>query len=160
MEQEAASLYRILPCCLPSVFIYSSPQMEVDPSFLRGRVPVLFWSFRLNQVQKSLSRVLLFATPWTIQPMEFSRPEYWSGQQFPSPGGLPNPGIKPRPPTLQAYSLPLSHQEAHQIDIYLYKPVIRKIQILIITYQVEMKVEGNGNSFKENQEFKKNIRKG
>ena len=28
---------------------------------------------------KSLSRVQLFATPWTIQSMEFSRPEYWSG---------------------------------------------------------------------------------
>ena len=34
--------------------------------------------------------------------MEFSRPEYWSGYPFPSPGDLPNPGIKPRPPTLQA----------------------------------------------------------
>ena len=38
--------------------------------------------------------------------MEFSRPEYWSGKPFPSPGDLPNPGIKPRSPTLQADSLP------------------------------------------------------
>ena len=38
--------------------------------------------------------------------MEFSRPEYWSGQPFPSPGDLPNPGIKPRSPALQADSLP------------------------------------------------------
>ena len=38
--------------------------------------------------------------------MEFSRPEYWSGYPFPSPGDLPNPGIKPRTPTLQADSLP------------------------------------------------------
>ena len=45
-------------------------------------------------------------TPWTIQSMEFSRPEYWSGQPFPSPGDLPNPGIKPRSPALQADSLP------------------------------------------------------
>ena len=37
--------------------------------------------------------------------MEFSRPEYWSGQVFPSPGDLPNPGIKPRSPTLQVDSL-------------------------------------------------------
>ena len=36
----------------------------------------------------------------------FSRPEYWSGQPFPSPGYLPNPGIEPRYPALQAYSLP------------------------------------------------------
>ena len=38
--------------------------------------------------------------------MEFSRPEYWSGQPFTSPGGLPIPGIKPRSPTLKADSLP------------------------------------------------------
>ena len=37
--------------------------------------------------------------------MGFSRPEYWSGQPFPSPGDLPNPGIEPRSPALQAYSL-------------------------------------------------------
>ena len=38
--------------------------------------------------------------------MEFSRPEYWSGQPSPSPGDLPNPGIEPRSPALQADSLP------------------------------------------------------
>ena len=49
---------------------------------------------------------LTLATPWTIQSMEFSRPEYWSGELFPSPGHLPNTGIKPRSPALQADSLP------------------------------------------------------
>ena len=49
-------------------------------------------------------------TPWTIQSMEFSRPEYWSGYLFPSPGDLPNPGIKPRSPTLQTDSLPTEPQ--------------------------------------------------
>ena len=34
--------------------------------------------------------------------MEFSRQEYWSGLPFPSPGDLPDPGIEPRSPTLQA----------------------------------------------------------
>ena len=38
--------------------------------------------------------------------MEFSRPEYWSGWSFPSPGDLPNPGIKPESPALQADSIP------------------------------------------------------
>ena len=55
---------------------------------------------------KSLSCFQLFATPRTLQPMEFSKPEYWSGSPFPSPGDLPNPGIEPRTPTLQADSLP------------------------------------------------------
>ena len=53
-----------------------------------------------------VSHVQLFAIPWTIQSMEFSRPEYWSGQPIPSPGDLPNPGIKPGSPALQADSLP------------------------------------------------------
>ena len=39
-----------------------------------------------KQRQKSLSHVQLFAAPWTIQSKEFSRPEYWSGLPFPSPG--------------------------------------------------------------------------
>ena len=38
--------------------------------------------------------------------MEFSRPEYWGGQPFPSPGDLLNPGIEPQLPALQADSLP------------------------------------------------------
>ena len=37
---------------------------------------------------------------------EFSRPEYWSGSPFPSPGDLPNPGIEPGSPALQVDSLP------------------------------------------------------
>ena len=36
--------------------------------------------------------------------MDFSRQEYWSGLPFPSPGDLPNPGIEPRSPALQADS--------------------------------------------------------
>ena len=41
--------------------------------------------------------VRLFATPWTVQSMEFSRPEYQSGQPFPSSGELPKPGIELNP---------------------------------------------------------------
>ena len=59
---------------------------------------------------KSLSRVLLFATLWTVArqaplSMGFSRQEYWSGLPFPSPGDLPNPGIEPGFPALQADAL-------------------------------------------------------
>ena len=48
--------------------------------------------------------------PWTVAhqaplSMGFSRQEYWSGLPFPSPGDLPNPGIEPRSPTLQADAL-------------------------------------------------------
>ena len=56
---------------------------------------------------KLLSRVWLFATPWTVAhqappSMGFSRQESWSGLPFPSPGNLPDPGIEPRSPALQA----------------------------------------------------------
>ena len=51
------------------------------------------------------------ATLWTVAhqapySMGFSRQEYWSGLPCPPPGDLPNPGIKPRSPILQADSLP------------------------------------------------------
>ena len=59
---------------------------------------------------KLFSRVRLFATPWNIQSMEFSRPEYWSGQPFPSPGNLPNSGIEPQSPALQVDSFPAEPQ--------------------------------------------------
>ena len=44
-------------------------------------------------------------TPQASLFMEFSRQEYWSGLPFPTPGALPNPGIEPRSPELQADSL-------------------------------------------------------
>ena len=60
---------------------------------------------------RSLSRVQLFATPWTVAYLAppsvgFSRQEYWSGLPIPSQGDLPNPGIKPGSPALQADCLP------------------------------------------------------
>ena len=54
-----------------------------------------------------------------IQSMEFSRQEYWSGWLFPSPGDLPNPGIKSRSPTLQADSLPAELQGQSILDLNL-----------------------------------------
>ena len=45
-----------------------------------------------------------------IQSLEFSKPAYWSGLPFPSPGDLPNPGIEPRSPALQVNSLPAGPQ--------------------------------------------------
>ena len=64
---------------------------------------------------KLLSHVRLFATPWTVArqaPLSvgFSRHKYWSGLPFPSPGDLPNPGIKPGSPALQADALPSEPQ--------------------------------------------------
>ena len=46
----------------------------------------------------------------SIQSMEFSRPEYWSGWPFPSSGDLPNPGIEPRSPHCRRILYQLSHK--------------------------------------------------
>ena len=60
---------------------------------------------------KLLSRVRLFATPWTVAyqappSMGFSRQECWSGLPFPSLGDLPDRGIEPGSPALQADAFP------------------------------------------------------
>ena len=66
--------------------------------------------------------------PWTIAhqaplSMEFSRKEYWNGLPFPSPGDLPNPGIEPRSPALQADALSSEppgklKKNTHNIKLY------------------------------------------
>ena len=57
------------------------------------------------------SSILAWEIPWTVAyqvppSVKFSRQEYWSGLPFPSPGDLPDPGIEPRSPALQADALP------------------------------------------------------
>ena len=84
--------------------------ISLQYSCLRNTIERGTWRVTVHeQTWKSLSLVRLFATPWTIQCMEFSKPEYWNGQPFPSPGDLPNPGIKPRSPALRA-DYQLNHQ--------------------------------------------------
>ena len=83
-----------------------------------------------NQISKVLyqgTRYRRIPTTCTIAcqvplSMEFSRPEYWSGQPFPSPGDLPNPGIDPKSPALQADSLPSKPQgkSKDRINCYIY----------------------------------------
>ena len=58
---------------------------------------------RLKRLSSSSSRTVAHQAPLS---MEFSWQEYWSGLLFPPPGDLPEPGIKPRSPALQANSLP------------------------------------------------------
>ena len=87
---------------------------------------------------KSLSRVRLCAAPWTAAyqappSMGFSRQEYWSGLPFPSPGDLPDPGIKSRSPIFQADALtsePPGKPYIYNVCIY----VCICIYIFIYTY--------------------------
>ena len=72
--------------------------------------------------------VQLFATLWAVAhqtplSMGFSRQEDWSGLPCPSPGYLPNPGIKPMSPTAPAlqvdffFFLPLSHRRSPMLNL-------------------------------------------
>ena len=72
--------------------------------------PDMLMQYPVQSKVKSLSHVRLFATLWTVAyqaspSMGFSRQEYWSGLPFPSPGDLPDPGIEPGSPTLEADAL-------------------------------------------------------
>ena len=127
-------------CYIPLYSLFNSVFLQVSSRQLfRTESPKIFFffffSFKYNQFKESIIWPLkigsqvnlnamlclvaqlcgLFATPWTIAcqvplSMEFSRPEYWSEQPFPSPRDLPTPGIEPRSPALQADSLPSENE--------------------------------------------------
>ena len=80
--------------------------MNMMPDVLYG----IIWKISLVHEMKWNEVKVTQLCPTLCDPMEFYRLEYWSGQPFPSPGDLPNPGIKPRSPTLQADSLPVEPQ--------------------------------------------------
>ena len=71
----------------------SSGSQAIGKDFIKALI-----NLKTHGEVKSLSRVRLFATPWTVAyqalpSMGFSRQEYWSGLAFPSPEDLPDPGI-------------------------------------------------------------------
>ena len=97
-EEKVSKLhYEMAQCPKSPISVLTVPLLSSTCSHMKVKV-------------KLLSHFLLFVTPWTIQLVEFSRPESWSGQPFHSPGHLTNPGIKPRSPTLQADSLSAESQ--------------------------------------------------
>ena len=78
---------------------------------------------KVNEV-KSLSRVQLLVTPWTVAhqaslSVEFSRQESWTGLPFPPPGDLPDPGIEPETPALQADSLPSEPPGKPKVEMFM-----------------------------------------
>ena len=79
----------------------------------RLRTAVLLWGL-LKAVWKWKWKTLVMSDSLRLRglhsPCNSPWPEYWSGSPFPSPGDLPNPGIKPRSPALQEDSLPTKTQ--------------------------------------------------
>ena len=74
--------------------------------------------------------------PTLCDPMDFFRPEYWSGQPFSSPGDLPNPEGEPRSPTLQEDSLPAEPPGKPKSGINSIKPEFRKL-VLPLCYGLQ-----------------------
>ena len=131
-ESEQTELSRALSCrrsclCLPEVNTWSLNHIcdWSDTKLITQMMVSHYRAFTMcrSQFQTSCEyyltpvkvlvaqSCLIFVTPQTVAhqaalSVGFSRQEYWSGLPFPSPGDLPDPGIKPRSPTLQADSLP------------------------------------------------------
>ena len=70
----------------------------------------------------------------------FSRQEYWSRLPFPSPGYLPNPGIEPRSPALQADSLPAEPQ-GQESESEITQSCLTLVTPWIVAYKVSPSME-------------------
>ena len=112
------------------------------------------WEDPLEKGKATHFSILAWRIPWTVAhqaplSMGFSRQEYWSRLPFPSPGDLPDPGIKPRSPTLQTDSLssePLGNPRQHikkQRHYFVHK--CNKVDLGSIPGSGISPGEGNGN---------------
>ena len=110
-------------CQAPLSMRFATKNLRVAISFSRAsslprdQTPALVGGFFTTEPPVSVSHSVVpdSETPWIEAhqaplSMRFSKKGYWSGLPFPSPGDLPNPGIEPRSPALQADSLPAELQ--------------------------------------------------
>ena len=107
-------------CRKVSVYQFYSSSFILDYPRFSSDINSLLCEVLISQ---SLCLVRLFATPWTVVQqvplsMGFSRQEYWSGLPFPSLGDLPDPGIEPRSPALQADSFSSEPSGKHYVKTY------------------------------------------
>ena len=95
-------------CVCVCVHVQLCPALRNPMDYIAHQAPLSiefsrqeYWKKeRKEERKKSLSRVWLFATPWTVahqapRSKGFSRQEYWTGLPFPPPGDPPHPGIEP-----------------------------------------------------------------
>ena len=130
VAQSCLTLCNLMDCSTPGFPVHHQ-LLEFTQTHVHwvGDVTVYFLNSIFTLAQKiitlvayMLSNVRLFMTPSTVAhqaplSMEFSRQDYWSGLPFPSPGNLPNPGIKPMFLRLlhwKADSWPVSHLGSHK----------------------------------------------
>ena len=125
LEKGLATHSGILAWEIPWTEEPGRPQLQrVGHNLATKQQQQICWMMKVKV--KSLSRVPLFATPWTVAyqsplSMGFFRQEYWSGLPFPSPGDLSSPGIEPGFPSIGGSALtsePMKQLEITAIKIH------------------------------------------
>ena len=86
--------------------IHHSEKYGKNPKYPLTNKCISKWCIHIVKVKVKFAQTC----PTLCYSVEFSRPEYWSGELFPSPGDLSNSGIEPKSPTLQVDSLPAEKQ--------------------------------------------------
>ena len=126
---------------------YQEPSMKLQTMRLQGLSQSVFNLQYLTLKESesvSLSRVRLFATPWTVArqvplSMEFSRQEYWSGLPFPTPADLLDPGIKPTSPVLSGEFFTTGSTREGLFPtrwyIFQYPKVVLRTRFLVVAWQ-------------------------
>ena len=120
--------------CMPTTQIFSlnfSSEFHISILNAYMRCPL-----DVSCVLSHFSHLQLFVTLWTIArqaplSMELYQQEHWSGLLCPPPGDLPDPGIEPRAPTLQAGSLPAEPLQKPLMSHRHFKFNVVKIGLLI-----------------------------
>ena len=128
--------WKVVPHC---TYAYISLTISDDEHFFQcacwlSVVHLWKWKWNRSIMSNSLRPGGLLPTR-LLHPWGFSRQEYWSGMPFPSPGDLPNPGIEPRSPTLQADAL-TSEPPGIFSDMYLGLRPIFWLGCLVFCYWV------------------------
>ena len=131
VQHNVLGIYPGLLLSIPAVYSFLFYWMHISlfsyPYFSLMDICVVYRLLQIKSLYLWTSYISLFVVWWCLVtqlcptlcdpmnyiarqaplPIGFSRQEYWSGLPFPSPGDLPNPGIKP---VLHADSLPLRHK--------------------------------------------------
>ena len=140
--QSFRTLLRTEHLCIPSKVIHWNSEPEKGALTRPKSVSTLILEFPLSRTKRnkcylshlcaqSLSCVQLSVTPRTVAcqaPLSigFPRQDYWSGLLFPSPGGLPDPGMKPMSPAWQADSIPVGPLKPPSLWYLLQQPKLTK----------------------------------
>ena len=115
----STSMQRESCCCTSKTKIKKSHILQHCKS------PIHRYKIQITKRRVKVAQLCLFVTTWTIQSTGFSRPKYWIGQPFPSPGYLPTHGSNPGLPHCRQILYQLSHMGCPRILEWIAYPFSR-----------------------------------